>query len=137
MWLYFGKTDFDINLLLNMIATLKHCPNTVTILLQVMRSAFTVGFLPTLWSHERPKQILWVHWGTLIKWFGILLVLWYGQGYCGHLSGLLGTQFSWLCLLAVLTHQLTPSHRPTSLYVAIMILQAVFKMSLKTSQCNQ
>jgi len=65
------KLTFHTNLLLNMIATLKHCLNTVTILLQIIRSAFTDSFLPILWSHERPKQTLWVHWGVLIEWLGI------------------------------------------------------------------
>jgi len=33
------------------------------------------------------------------------------RGYCGRLSGLLGTQLGQLCLLAVLTH-LPPTHPP-------------------------
>jgi len=49
----------------------------------------------------------------------------------GCLSGLLGRQLGWLCLLAVLTHlptpllsySLPPSH---PLYVALVILKAVF-----------
>jgi len=61
------------------------------------------------------------------------------RGYCGDLSGLLGTQLGRLCLLAVLTPYSppTPSHPPTPLYAALVIFQAVFKMSLKTSQSSQ
>jgi len=74
-----------------------------------------------------------VDWGPFCS-FVCLLNSWYGQGCCGHLSGLLGTQLGQLCPLAVLTHPHTPS---TPLYAALLTLQAVFRMSLKTSQSNQ
>jgi len=104
-------------LLLIIIATLKHCLNTVTQLLYIRRSAFTDSFLPTLSSHAGPTQTLWGHWGALIGWPVVLncstlrlLSSWYGLGCCGYLS--LCTQLGQLCLLAWLTHSPTPSTFP-------------------------
>jgi len=97
--------------------------------------------LPTLSSHAGPSQTLWGHWLALIRWYVVpncsiqhLLPLWYGKGCCGHLSGPLCTQFSRLCLRASLNHPPSPS---TLLFVASVIFQALFKMSLKISQSIQ
>ena len=52
------KTDRIVKsiLLLNVIATLKYCPDT-----------FKDGFLPTLSSHEESQRSLWGTWGGINK----------------------------------------------------------------------
>jgi len=146
LWVDLGKPamyaqELKSILLLIIIATLKHCPGTVTQLLYIRKSAFTGGFLPTLSSHAGPTQILWGHWGALIGWPVVpnrstrhLFSLWYGEGYCGHLSDPLYIQLGRLCLLASLTH---PPSSPPPLYAALVILEDVFKTSLKISQSIQ
>jgi len=99
------------------IVTLKHCPDSVTKLLYISRSAFYRQlFTDPVKLHKYNKDPV----GPLR---GYLLSSWYGQGCHGHLSGMLGTQLDQLCLLAVLTHA------PTPLYAALMTSQAVLKIS--------
>ena len=73
------KTWNTYILLLIVIATLKHSPNTVTKLLQIRKSAFADDFC----HHERPKQplrgidrVAWVPFCSTV----CLLGSWYGQG---------------------------------------------------------
>jgi len=88
--------------------------------------------------------------GALIGWHVVpncstrhLLCWWYGGVCCDHLSGPLSTKLGRLCLRASLAHPpspstlLTPSHPPTPLFVASVILQALPKTSLKISQSIQ
>ena len=47
--------------------SLMHFPAASTAWLEVVRSAFTDGLLPTLWSHAGALQVLLGHWGVLIR----------------------------------------------------------------------
>ena len=72
MWLGQGKLTMSAQnlksiLLLNITATLQLCSDTVITLLQMAMSAFPDGLLPTLSSHEWPKQTHWYCWGALIR----------------------------------------------------------------------
>jgi len=99
-------------LLLIIIATLKHCPDASDKIARDKQVCFYRQLFANpvkLWK-TKTDPVGWGHWGTLIKWLVVpscstecLLSLWYGQGYCRNLSGLLSTQLGQLCLLGVLT----------------------------------
>jgi len=117
---------------------IEHHPNTVTIYVAVDNQVCFYRwpfcqFYQVMKCQTDPvgplRGINRVAWHPkLLHWMSTQLMLWSGATVC--LFSLLGTQFGWLCLPSVLTY-------PHPLYMALVILLAVFKMSLKTSQSNQ
>jgi len=92
--------------------------------------------LPTLSSHAGPTQTLCGQWGALIGWPVVpncstrcLFSSWYGQVCCEHLSGPSTVCTTWSAVSTGIVNP--PTHL---LYATLMILQAVFKTSLKISQ---
>ena len=143
MWLGQGKLTMSAQnlksiLLLNITATLQLCSDTVITLLQMAMSAFPDGLLPTLSSHEWPKQTHWYCWGALIRQH-VVLNCSYGSYYS------LGRQWAFLSPTGITawpfvssgylnppTHPstlLTPYCPLTPLYTLLLIFQALSKVS--------
>jgi len=116
------------------IATLKHCPDSDKIAIdkQVCFLQMAFYWLCQVIKNQpmRPlRGINRVAWGLILfHCTSVRPVVW--SGTTGHTTWLAVTTGS----VNPLTLPLHPSHPPTHLYEALMILQAVFKMSLKTSR---